>query len=165
VYNINQHCTLSLSLPTVLLTTLLPHICDIGLIFQTRSCILQIHKCHKIIVFCVLSWAGQSGVWVLVGLKDIPCCTITRLTPGPTQSPSQWVLWTPLPGVNQAGCETDHLNGVLRLTMHGTVTSFTPAVCLRGMYWEQVYLLHLLYVHCFEQQVGCWQSWHWFICT
>jgi len=63
-----HHSALSLSLPTVLLTTLLPNICDIGLIFQTRSCILQIHKCDKIIVFCVLSWAGQSGVWFLMGL-------------------------------------------------------------------------------------------------
>lgn len=151
MYNIiNHQSTLSLWIQTVLLTTLLSYICDIGLIFQARSCILQIHKYDKLIVFCVLSWVGQSGVWFLMGLKDIPCCTLTRLTPGPTQSLSQWVLGTPLPGVNQAGCEADHLYVVLRLTMHGTIASFTPPVCLHGMYWEQVYLFHLLYVYCFE---------------
>jgi hypothetical protein len=165
VYNIiNHHSTLSLSLPTVLLTPLLPNICDIGLIFQAKSCISLLYKCDKIIVFCVLSWAGQSGVWFLIGLNDIPCCTITRLTWGPTQSPSQWVMGTPLPGLNQVGCEADHLNVVLRLTVHGTVASFTPPVSLHGMYWEQVYLFRLLYAYSFEQQVGCRQSWPWLPC-
>lgn len=56
-----------------------------------------------------------------MGPKDIPFCTVTRLTPGPTQPPSHWVVGAPLPGVNQAGCEADHLNVVLRLTVSGTI--------------------------------------------
>jgi hypothetical protein len=52
--------------------------------------------------------AGRPGFNSWQGDETFLFATTTRPALGPTQTPIQWVLGAPSPGVKWIGCETDH---------------------------------------------------------
>ena len=96
---------------------------------------------NKIIYIWILvhskgSSAGQSGVWVLAGIRDFSLFQkqMSRRALGPTQPPSQWV-WSFLSlGVKWPVCEIDHSPTSSAKVKNEWIFTSAPPICLQGMH-------------------------------
>jgi hypothetical protein len=72
-------------------------------------------------------WFGQPGFDSWWGQDLFSFAAVSRLALGLTQPPVQWVLGALSLGVKQLGHEA-HLHLVLKLSMHGAITSTPPYI-------------------------------------